>query len=592
MKKQTPLIYLSKIVHRNQTRIKVVFPKEQSLIDKVKTIEGRKWSKTKNCWHVPYDMNSFEAIKKMFGEETLNYNTNSPNLTEQNISKKNVSAPLKIMDKRVQVLKEHKGRVKVLIPWQQKDWIEKIKSLPDRAWNKEEKYWSVPETEATLKQLEKWFDKNISISNDIKWSSKIDATANTEDLMKKLFKKGTVQDLESAKKEYQKLQKDGKEINAFYGEKIIIEKGNEQWLKVYVPYDKKGWIDIVRNITGRTWDTEEKCWIVPYVKDSLERLGQIDKGYIAFTFVINNEVPEYYRKPIKKKKTLTTYEQLNEIQKRAVSALENRLMHQRCSWRTIKNYKNHLMGLLLFYPKVKPSQISKEQIEKYILHRIKTRKISESTQNQLISGLKAFYDKVLSQPEKVEILIRPKKTKTLPNVFSKEELSLLINSISNKKHKVIISIIYSGGLRKGEVLKLRKKDILFSRKCIFVKDAKGKKDRFVMLAPKIENMLKEYLKIYQPKYWLFEGQTGTQYSESSIQSIFNAAKEKSKVNPYVTIHGLRHSFGTHLHAAGVPLDAIKDLMGHSSIKTTELYIHLSNQFMQAIQSPFEDLDLD
>ena len=138
---------------------------------------------------------------------------------------------------------------------------------------------------------------------------------------------------------------------------------------------------------------------------------------------------------------------------------------------------------------------------------------------------------------------------------------------------------------------MRKKDILFSRKCIFVNRAKGKKDRYIMLSPKIESMLRQYIKIHKPQYWLFEGQSKGPYSETSLQNIFTRAKEKSGVNPYITIHGLRHSFATHLHEAGAPLHAIKDLLGHNSIKTTEIYMHLSNKFLQQIQSPLDSLDI-
>ena len=104
-------------------------------------------------------------------------------------------------------------------------------------------------------------------------------------------------------------------------------------------------------------------------------------------------------------------------------------------------------------------------------------------------------------------------------------------------------------------------------------------------------MIRSYRKIYFPRYWLFEGQTGGQYSESSLQNIFQKAKNKSGVNPYVTIHGLRHSYATHLVEQGIPLKAVKDLLGHNSIKTTEIYLHLSNEFMKNIQSPIELLNL-
>ena len=156
----------------------------------------------------------------------------------------------------------------------------------------------------------------------------------------------------------------------------------------------------------------------------------------------------------------------------------------------------------------------------------------------------------------------------------------------------MLAIIYSAGLRKSEVINLRKRDILFQRNCIFVKGGKGKKDRYVLLADKAKEIIKIYLNIYHPRYWLFEGQTGGQYSDRSLQSVFTKAKELSNVNPYVTLHGLRHSFATHLIENGVPLHVIKDLLGHNDIKTTEIYIHISNKYRQGLKSPLDYINFE
>lgn len=138
---------------------------------------------------------------------------------------------------------------------------------------------------------------------------------------------------------------------------------------------------------------------------------------------------------------------------------------------------------------------------------------------------------------------------------------------------------------------MRKKDILFDRKCIFVKAAKGKKDRYVFLSDNIVKYLKPYLAEHQPKFWLFEGNTAGQYSETSIQKIFTKAKIQSNVNPYVTFHGLRHAFATHSHENNVPLIVIQKLLGHNSIKTTEIYLHISDKFRKEFRSPLDELDL-
>jgi site-specific recombinase XerD len=225
-----------------------------------------------------------------------------------------------------------------------------------------------------------------------------------------------------------------------------------------------------------------------------------------------------------------------------------------------------------------------------MLHKITKDKIHERTQGQILNAFVAFYKRLLKQEGKLANLFRPKKPQSLPNVFSKEEVKRLITATDNLKHKTLLMLVYSAGLRRGELINLQKKDILFERKCIFVKAAKGKKDRYVLLAEKATTYLKSYLATYQPKYWLFEGESAGQYSETSIQKVFTRAKEKALVNPQVTFHGLRHSFATHAVENNVPLHVVKELLGHSSIKTTEVYLHISDKFRKEFRSPLDELD--
>jgi len=159
------------------------------------------------------------------------------------------------------------------------------------------------------------------------------------------------------------------------------------------------------------------------------------------------------------------------------------------------------------------------------------------------------------------------------------------------KHKSMLILVYSSGLRKSEVLNLSVEDLSFERKTLFIKNAKGGKDRYTFFADVAQKYLKEYIKKYQPRYYLFEGRTGGRYGESSIQSIYEKARNKSKVNRFVTLHGLRHSFSTHLSEKNVPLHVLQDLLGHSSIKTTEIYLHISNKFRQELKNPLDDLNL-
>jgi len=190
----------------------------------------------------------------------------------------------------------------------------------------------------------------------------------------------------------------------------------------------------------------------------------------------------------------------------------------------------------------------------------------------------------------VDKIHRPKRSKVLPNVLSKEEIKLILNAHSNIKHKMMLSLIYSCGLRRSELINLKPQDIDSKRNIVLLKNAKGKKDRITPLSPIILEMLRNYYNGYKPKTWLFEGQiVGEQYSEQSLQSVLKQALQKAGNTKPVTLHWLRHSYATHLLESGTDLRYIQELLGHSSSKTTEIYTHVSTKSIQQIKSPFDDL---
>jgi integrase/recombinase XerD len=177
----------------------------------------------------------------------------------------------------------------------------------------------------------------------------------------------------------------------------------------------------------------------------------------------------------------------------------------------------------------------------------------------------------------------------LPSVLSKSEVHAIINSINNLKHKAIISTIYSCGLRISEALNLTIRDIDSNRMILYVRQSKGRKDRIIPLPQQLLELLRKYWLVYRPKYYLFEGSPSGPYSQSSIGNILDKAVNSNKINKKVTVHTLRHSYATHLMDAGVNLRFIQTILGHSSIKTTEIYTHVSNLNLQNVYSPFDDL---
>ena len=263
---------------------------------------------------------------------------------------------------------------------------------------------------------------------------------------------------------------------------------------------------------------------------------------------------------------------------------------KRYSESTITTYSEALKSFLVFYREKPIAAITNDDVIVYNNEYILKNNFSASYQNQITNAIKLFFQTVRNTKMEVDKIHRPKRAKVLPNVLSKEEIKLILNAHSNIKHKAMLSMIYSCGLRRSELLHLRFSDIDSNRNIVLLKNAKGKKDRIAPLSPKILKMLREYYKDYRPAVWLFEGQSkGEQYSEKSLQSVLKQALQKTGITKPVTLHWLRHSYATHLLESGTDLRYIQELLGHSSSKTTEIYTHVSTKSIQQIKSPFDDL---
>lgn len=337
-----------------------------------------------------------------------------------------------------------------------------------------------------------------------------------------------------------------------------------------------------KTLKGRKWDKEGQFLYVPNKKEQLKDIFSKFKG-LAWV-----DVKAFFAKkeqPFTKKRS-----QLLSKFDDCVTELEERLMLKGYSPQTIKSYKSAFRAFLSFYPEKHPKDIEKKAIEAYMLYCIKELNYSASSQNLIINAIKFYYEKVLKLPKSYYELDRPNKPKKLPHVLSEEEVLDILKTPKNLKHKTILLLIYSAGLRLSEVINLKVKDIDSKRMQIFVKAAKGKKDRYTVLSEKVLATLREYYRAFKPDDWLFEGQTGGKYSKTSVQNIFKRALKASGVNAYATVHTLRHSFATHLLERGLSLRYIQVMLGHSSSKTTEIYTHITIQGKNQIRSPLDNLD--
>jgi integrase/recombinase XerD len=258
---------------------------------------------------------------------------------------------------------------------------------------------------------------------------------------------------------------------------------------------------------------------------------------------------------------------------------------------TIRVYRHEFLKLLVVLGGRLVEDLGEEKIRGYMLWLIREQGYGESQANSAINAIKFYFEKVLDRPRIVVDLPRPKKPLLLPRVLGKPSVERIIRETGNLKHRAMLMLAYSAGLRVSEVVALRICDIDSERMSIHITRAKGKKDRVVGLSPKLLETLCAYFRVYKPKEYLFEGTDGGAYSARSTQQIFHEAKLKAGVRTPGGIHTLRHSYATHLLESGTDIRFIQELLGHNSILTTRRYTHVSLQQTSQIRSPLDDLDL-
>ncbi len=274
-----------------------------------------------------------------------------------------------------------------------------------------------------------------------------------------------------------------------------------------------------------------------------------------------------------------------------LSAFESKLTIANYSEQTIKNYLSALALFLEFVASKKVDEVTDMLIEEYLLHCKSKRKYSFSSMKQVIASIRFLYQKVLNKPVPAALNIKMKKPQKLPVVLSKEEVKRLLTVTNNLKHKTILLLIYSAGLRLSELLNLKVADIDSRRMKIHVVQGKGKKDRYVVLSEKTLAVLRAYFKEYKPQDYLVEGAKGGRYSDKSVQSIMKQALQKAGIKKKATVHTLRHSFATHLLDDGTDIRFIQELLGHVRLETTQVYTHVSSRAIDKIKSPADSLDI-
>ncbi|WP_026714131.1 site-specific tyrosine recombinase/integron integrase [Flavobacterium daejeonense] len=323
--------------------------------------------------------------------------------------------------------------------------------------------------------------------------------------------------------------------------------------------------------------------------DLIERIKKIDGARWSQTHTAWH-IPDTEENRVRFKITPLSHTIPSEEAQVQIEKFKQWMRSKRYSENTISTYSDALKSFLIFYREKAISEITNEDVIVFNNEYILKNKLSASYQNQIVNAIKLFFVTILKTKIDVDKIHRPKRAKVLPNVLSKEEVKAILEAHSNLKHKTMLSIIYSCGLRRSELLNLKPTDIDSKRGIVIIRQSKGKKDRITPLSSKILILLRAYYEEYRPSTWLFEGQRkNNKYSDRSLEEVLKKSIKLAGINKPVTLHWLRHSYATHLLESGTDLRYIQKLLGHNSSKTTEIYTHVSTKNIQQIKSPFDDL---
>jgi len=377
--------------------------------------------------------------------------------------------------------------------------------------------------------------------------------------------------------------------------------------------------EAISTAAGAKWSKTLSCWYLALSRESHQKLVHALAGKAT---IVQTELAEYLKakketgvsvaeksKPMQApiiKESGTSPEnsdailyykgsRISDINRHVIPNMFAHLKLKAYSTSTIRTYLGEMKQLLGMLKDIPADDLQTEHIKRYLLFCFEKLHLTENTLHSRINALKYYYEQVLGREKFFWEIPRPKKQLLLPNFFNQDEITAILRSVENVKHKTMLMLAYSSGLRVSEVVRIRTKDIDSKRMCILIKQAKGKKDRIVKLSPVLLIMLREYWKKYQPGRdgYLFEGQYANEsYSTRSLQLVLAAAKQKAGIKKPGSIHALRHSFATHLLDKGTDVTMIMKLLGHNDIKTTLRYLHVTNRDMLQVISPLDDLKLD
>jgi len=547
------MIIISQIIHRNEARYKLEFPYNSGIAGKIRTIKGAAWSQTQKAWLIPQSEEALSGLQKQFAPAELHFmdekrEQDPPLPQEPNaaIAVAPVEKSIKPEWSRIKI--EVIGRKIILkMPKNEAD-IKFINTLKYSHWNSRMFCWEIPDYPGNLDRIKDYFGDRI---DELIIHEKYDISLNNQ-------------------------------TRTIGNRELLIIKADTGRLRLIFGFEA-ALIKLIKTFPYHSWDAKNIWWTIPY---SDKYLNELQAHALGAGMKVSYEEAPAIAAGVKR---MTAFDIPNYRECPAEMILK--LTELRYSKNTTKIYRVMFEEFINYYHKYDINKIDEPQIISFLRFLVMERKVSTSYQNQSINAIKFYYEKVLGGQRKFYFIDRPKKEQTLPNVLNEEEVVRLIKSVDNIKHKCMLMLAYSSGLRLGEVIRLRNSDIDRERMQIKVVEGKGRKDRYTKLSARFLVTYDQYIEKYKPREYVFEGVRGGLYSESSVQNMIKDVVAKAGIQKETTMRTLRHTFATHSLENGVDLRYIQAMMGHASSKTTEIYTHITTKGFDQIKSPMDKLDI-
>ncbi|MBU2527239.1 MAG: tyrosine-type recombinase/integrase [Bacteroidetes bacterium] len=572
-------ITLRKLKHRGADRIGIYFPYDAALISQMKELNAI-FSRTHRCWYLDYNRQRYDLLLKTFPDAVVAIENIDEILSRDQVAGQSDRENPPIIAKSDALQSgavvhnpEHKVETDLFVSQM------KLRRLPNIG-----KYW------VFKMHYVQTISKQLLAVKGVFWNANYKvymALRHPEVKSKVETILGVVSFFGD---DY--LYKEVRFTKLFI--RVLPHFDDVKWMRVYVP-PQVVLIEKIKRFSMARYSKLHDCYLLPAapavyeaVEMQFEPHGVKTVSELPANYLDKRNLPNRKQLDLSKTKALL-FEQVPEHAHVYVTDFVNHILALNYSEATLRNYGSAFIRFLRDHHYADPSQIGPKQVVAHLAS-LMERGLSASAGHTMVNALTFYYQQVLGQTEVSFKLPRPKREKKLPAVLTLEECLRIFQVVDNPKHKLLLLLGYGAGLRVGELVVLEWRDILFEEHKIHIKNAKGKKDRMVMLPQSIVSFLAYYKTIYKPNRYVFEGQfAGEPYSTTSVQSIMRKAVQKSGLSKKASVHTLRHSFATHLLEQGTDVRYIQKLLGHSSIQTTMTYTHLTKQAINKIVSPLDML---